>query len=102
LEIIPNAVEIGMKSTLMCQYIEFCADRLLLQSLNLEKYWKTSTSTSNTFDFMETISLDGKINFFQELAKKRVGEYAKIASVWTPANKSLAWTPTSKHHDPTI
>jgi ribonucleoside-diphosphate reductase subunit M2 len=83
LEIIRNAVEIekefvcdalpveliGMNSTLMCQYIEFCADRLL-QSLDLEKYWKTS----NPFDFMETISLDGKTNFFE----KRVGEYAKM------------------------
>merc|ERR1712086_547301 len=83
LEIIKNAVEIeqefvsdalpveliGMNSTLMCQYIEFCADRLL-QSLDQDKHWKTT----NPFDFMKTISLDGKTNFFE----KRVGEYAKM------------------------
>jgi len=59
---------IGMNSKLMCQYIEFCADRLLA-ALGCEKYYKTS----NPFDWMEMISLQGKTNFFE----KRVGEYAK-------------------------
>lgn len=58
---------IGMNSTLMGQYIEFVADRLLLQ-LGCAKYY----NTPNPFSFMELISLEGKTNFFE----KRVGEYA--------------------------
>ncbi|AWV99442.1 ribonucleotide-diphosphate reductase subunit beta [Arcticibacterium luteifluviistationis] len=59
---------IGMNSVLMCQYIEFVADHLLEQ-LNLKKIY----NSSNPFDFMELISLQGKTNFFE----KRVGEYQK-------------------------
>jgi len=59
---------IGMNSTLMKQYIEFCADRLLYE-LKCEKYYKTV----NPFDFMELISLQGKTNFFE----KKVSEYFK-------------------------
>lgn len=59
---------IGMNSKLMSEYIEFVADRLLL-ALGLEKYY----NSSNPFDFMEMISLQGKTNFFE----KRVGEYQK-------------------------
>ena len=61
---------IGMNSTLMSQYIEFVADRLLV-SLGYSKIWNVSLPDS--FDFMENISLNGKTNFFE----KRVGEYAK-------------------------
>ena len=81
-EIITDAVEIekefvssalpvrliGMNAELMCQYIEFVADRLLL-ALNCNKVY----NVSNPFDFMELISLQGKTNFFE----KRVGEYQK-------------------------
>jgi ribonucleotide reductase beta subunit family protein with ferritin-like domain len=59
---------IGMDSTQMSQYIEFVADRLL-QQLGVKPYWESL----NPFDWMETISLEGKTNFFE----KRVGEYAK-------------------------
>lgn len=59
---------IGMNSDLMCQYIEFVADRLLL-SLGNPKIYKVE----NPFPFMEMISLTGKTNFFE----KRVGEYKK-------------------------
>lgn len=59
---------IGMNSKLMSQYIEFCADRLLV-ALGCEKKFKTI----NPFDWMESISLQGKTNFFE----KRVSEYAK-------------------------
>ena len=59
---------IGMNAELMCQYIEFVADRLLLE-LNCSKIYHAS----NPFDFMEMISLQGKTNFFE----KRVGEYQK-------------------------
>ena len=81
LEIVKDAVEIekeficealpckliGMNSKLMSQYIEFVADRLLVQ-LGYNKHYKTS----NPFDFMEMISLEGKTNFFE----KRVGDYS--------------------------
>jgi len=59
---------IGMNSRLMGQYIEFCADRLLVALGCQKKYL-----TSNPFDWMEMISLQGKTNFFE----KRVSEYAK-------------------------
>ena len=59
---------IGMNSKLMVQYIEFCADRLLV-ALGCEKKYKTM----NPFDWMESISLQGKTNFFE----KRVSEYSK-------------------------
>ncbi len=59
---------IGMNAKLMCQYIEFVADRLLV-SLGCEKVY----NSTNPFDFMEMISLQGKTNFFE----KRVSEYKK-------------------------
>jgi ribonucleotide reductase beta subunit family protein with ferritin-like domain len=59
---------IGMNKTLMSQYIEFVADRLLSQ-LGYSKTFKAS----NPFDFMERISMEGKDNFFE----KRVSTYAK-------------------------
>ena len=58
---------IGMNAKLMSQYIEFVADRLLLQ-LGYDKVY----NATNPFDFMEMISLAGKTNFFE----RRVGEYA--------------------------
>lgn len=59
---------IGMNSDLMCKYIEFVADRLLLE-LGCPKIY----NATNPFDFMEMISLQGKTNFFE----KRVAEYQK-------------------------
>ncbi len=59
---------IGMNADLMCQYIEFVADRLLVE-LGCPKMF----NSTNPFDFMEMISLQGKTNFFE----KRVGEYQK-------------------------
>ena len=58
---------IGMNAKLMSQYIEFVADRLLVQ-LGFNKVW----NTGNPFDFMEMISLSGKTNFFE----KKVAEYS--------------------------
>jgi ribonucleotide reductase beta subunit family protein with ferritin-like domain len=51
---------IGMNNELMSQYIEYIADRLLLE-LKYEKIW----GTINPFDFMESISMEGKTNFFE-------------------------------------
>jgi len=53
---------LGMNSKMMSEYIEFVADRLLVQ-LGYKKIW----NTPNPFDFMELISLDGKGNFFERL-----------------------------------
>lgn len=70
---------IGMNCDLMCQYIEFVADRLLV-SLNCEKLY----NAVNPFDWMDMISLQGKTNFFE----KRVGEYAK-AGVGVDASQQV-------------
>ena len=59
---------IGMNADLMQQYIEFVADRLLVELGNEKVY-----NATNPFDFMDMISLQGKTNFFE----KRVGEYQK-------------------------
>ena len=69
---------IGMNSKLMSQYIEFVADRLS-QQLGYGKIF----NSSNPFDFMEMISLEGKTNFFE----KRVGDY----SLSSCENKSEAF-----------
>ena len=57
---------LGMNDKSMMQYIEFVADRLCLQLGNKKIY-----NSSNPFEFMEAISIEGKTNFFE----KRVGEY---------------------------
>jgi ribonucleoside-diphosphate reductase subunit M2 len=74
-EALPVAL-IGMNASLMRQYIEFVADRLLVSLGNGKHY-----QSSNPFDFMDLISLQGKTNFFE----KRVSEYAR-ASYHTRSN----------------
>ncbi|KAL0265846.1 UNVERIFIED_CONTAM: hypothetical protein PYX00_011564 [Menopon gallinae] len=82
LEILTEAVEIekeflseslpvkliGMNCGMMCEYIEFVADTLLV-NLHFPKHYRTK----NPFDFMENISLKGKTNFFD----KKVAEYQR-------------------------
>ena len=88
-EIIKNAVEIeteficdalpcrliGMNSESMTQYIQFVADRLVVQ-LGYEKIY----NVSNPFDWMELISIESKANFFESnvssyaLANKSKGD----------------------------
>ena len=51
---------IGMNADLMRQYIEFVADRLLVQ-LGYDKLYRAH----NPFDFMELISIESKTNFFE-------------------------------------
>ena len=58
---------IGMNRDLMIEYIEFVADRLIVQL-----GYKRVYNSKNPFPFMEMISLEGKTNFFE----KRVGEYS--------------------------
>lgn len=57
---------IGMNSQLMTQYIQFVADRLCVQ-LGYKKIY----NVTNSFDWMEMISLEGKTNMFE----KRIGDY---------------------------
>jgi ribonucleoside-diphosphate reductase beta chain len=59
---------IGMNQDLMKQYLEFVADRLLVD-LGCSKVYNSTCP----FDFMENIALQGKTNFFE----KRTGEYQK-------------------------
>ena len=68
---------IGMNADLMCQYIEFVADRLLV-ALRLDKVY----NVENPFPWMDLISLQGKTNFFE----RRVGDYQK-AGVMTSRDK---------------
>jgi ribonucleotide reductase beta subunit family protein with ferritin-like domain len=63
---IPCAM-IGMNAELMSQYIEYVADRLIIQ-LGYRKLY----NSANPFDFMQLISMEGKTNFFE----KRVSEYS--------------------------
>jgi len=64
---------IGMNANLMCQYIEFVADRLCVQ-LGYEKIYKTA----NPLDFMELISVESKVNFFE-----------RVNSAYSLANKTV-------------
>lgn len=73
---------IGMNAKLMSQYIEFVADRWLVE-LGYDKVY----NSTNPFDFMEMISLQGKTNFFE----KRVGDYQK-SGVLNAETKSQAFS----------
>lgn len=70
---------IGMNAQMMCQYIEFVADRLLV-SLGNDKVY----NSENPFPWMDLISLQGKTNFFE----KRVGDYQK-AGVMAEKDKQV-------------
>jgi ribonucleoside-diphosphate reductase beta chain len=72
---------IGMNSELMSQYIEFVADRLLMELGNDKVY-----NATNPFDFMDMISIQGKTNFFE----KRVGEYQKAGVLAGKENQTFS------------
>ncbi len=96
-DIITNAVEIekefvtdalpvrliGMNAELMCQYIEFVADRLIYELIGEKVY-----NASNPFDFMEMIAIEGKTNFFE----KRVAEYQKSGVASTDGSSNHAFS----------
>lgn len=73
---------IGMNARLMAQYIQYVADRLLVE-LQCPKLY----NSENPFDFMENISLNGKTNFFE----KKVGEYQK-AGIMNKLNQENQFT----------
>lgn len=72
---------IGMNADLMCQYIEFVSDRLLVE-LGCDKVY----NASNPFDFMDMISIQGKTNFFE----KRVAEYQKAGVMNQGENQTFS------------
>jgi ribonucleotide reductase beta subunit family protein with ferritin-like domain len=59
---------IGINKESMIDYVRFVADHLLVSLGQCKLY-----DAVNPFEWMETISLQGKTNFFE----KRVGEYAR-------------------------
>ena len=75
---------IGMNAELMSKYIEFVADRLLVQLGNDKHY-----NSENPFQFMEMISMEGKTNFFE----KRVADYSKanVSASNTVENNELSF-----------
>mmetsp|Transcript_22892 Transcript_22892/g.33487 ORF Transcript_22892/g.33487 Transcript_22892/m.33487 type:complete len:489 (-) Transcript_22892:25-1491(-) len=76
---------IGMNASLMGQYIEFVADRML-KDLGYRPYY----GSKNPFDWMDMISLEGKTNFFE----KRVAEYQKsgVMASLTPSGEAGSGT----------
>ena len=70
-----------MDAQLMCKYIEYVADHLLLE-MDLAPLY----GTKNPFAFMMNISIDGKTNFFE----RRVTEYKKIDMPADVANFSMS------------
>jgi ribonucleotide reductase beta subunit family protein with ferritin-like domain len=71
---------LGMNNILMTQYIKFVSDRLL-QQLNYNKLW----NEENPFDFMESISMEGKTNFFES----RPTQYQKASILNTGRDNSF-------------
>ena len=71
---------IGMNSDLMAKYIEFVADRLLVDLGYSKNY-----NTQNPFPWMEMLGLEGKTNFFE----RKVSEYAKAGVA--NGNNELTW-----------
>ncbi len=74
---------LGMNSDLMTTYIQFVADRLLVQ-LGYSKIW----NVTNPFDFMESISMEGKTDFFVS----RPTQYQKAAVLNTTRDSTYEIT----------
>jgi hypothetical protein len=77
-----------MNAELMCQYIEFVADRLLI-SLGIRKIY----NVENPFPWMDMISLQGKTNFFE----KRVGDYQKAGVMTKRKSRYSLWKKIFSH-----
>jgi ribonucleotide reductase beta subunit family protein with ferritin-like domain len=78
-ESLPCAL-LGMNSNLMTQYIKFVSDRLLVD-LGYTKFF----NVTNPFDFMESISVEGKTNFFES----RPTQYQKSSVLNKTKNESF-------------
>lgn len=88
IDAIPCAL-IGMNSGMMSTYIECCADRLL-QTLGCDKIWHAV----NPFEWMESISLQGKTSFFE----RKVTDYQKagVMASLDPKNKGKEFSMVEK------
>jgi len=73
---------LGMNKTLMSQYIEYVSDRLL-KMFGIDPIY----NSTNPFDWMELISVQGKTNFFE----KRVGEYSNKANPNSTNNNQISF-----------
>ena len=73
---------IGMNAEQMSNYIEYVADRLLVQLGYTKMY-----NTINPFDFMEKIGMEGKTNFFEN----RPTQYQK-AAVMNKSNNDYSYS----------
>jgi len=71
---------IGMNAAMMSDYVECCADRLLL-ALGCKKIY----NKAQPFTWMELISLQGKTNFFE----KKVSEYSKAGVIGGANGKEI-------------
>ena len=74
---------IGMNARDMTSYIKFVADRLSVQLVQTKIY-----NSTNPFDFMELISLEGKTNFFE----KKVSEYSKPGVGFSEEEMTIKFT----------
>ena len=81
---------IGMNCAMMSDYIEFCADRLLV-ALGCAKAY----GTQNPFDWMELISLEGKTNFSNGAWASTPRRTCFCRTVVAP--ERLRWTKTVKY-----
>eukprot|EP01135_Chromosphaera_perkinsii_P011380 Nk52_evm25s2391 gene=Nk52_evmTU25s2391 len=97
---------IGLNSDLMCQYIEFIADRLFislgfgsnigennLQSMNNDD--SLLYDAENPFEWMDLISLQGKTNFFE----KKVSEYRRAGISLSSSSSSTQTENLSSHQN---
>ncbi|MCP4914664.1 MAG: ribonucleoside-diphosphate reductase [Oligoflexia bacterium] len=73
---------IGMNAKLMSEYVEYVADYWLTR-LGCKKVY----NSTNPFDWMELISLEGKTNFFE----KRVSEYQKAGVMSSSENNKISF-----------
>ena len=78
-ESLPCAL-LGMNSDSMTEYIKYVADRLLVD-LGYNKFF----NATNPFDFMESISVEGKTNFFES----RPTQYQKASVLNKSKNSSF-------------
>jgi ribonucleotide reductase beta subunit family protein with ferritin-like domain len=88
---------LGMNCDLMRDYVEYIGDRLLVQLGYPKRYGK-----KNPFDFMETISMETKTNFFESTvtsyAKSGVSTSSNSGSGGSNSSSSGAHSRTGLHN----
>ena len=79
---------IGMNSAMTCNYIKFCADQLLI-AFGCRRLYKVG----NPFEWIETISLQGKTSKRQASSKKCLRKTQNWVLELTAQTKRLFLTP---------